>query len=351
MRDRPVDALDLRCRPELRRVGRWIDSDLAGAPELRSWARSVPVDGPWLGRIDKVQLVERGRERGCGAPSVDGSFLEGPQQDVAELAVGHDGEQRPRRIVSDPVHQACDAADRSRGAERRLTVEEREQCGSERPDVGRRPGLTEGSEPLGRSMWRSQRLHRVGCDELLDPCHVEIGECHLAVLGHQEVRRLHIAMNDSLVVRPLQCGGTDHADLTHPTRGERARPGQLIGERLLHQPHDDASPAVVRERRRVHIDDSRQLADRTQRRTLTTEPSPCRFVVHRGLQHLHRHQSVEADLAGGVHRRGTAAAHLDEFVISVELDRRIGARTQAEPLVVAGCQETLVASPYRRSNL
>ncbi len=121
------------------------------------------------------------------------------------------------------------------------------QQSAERPHVGRRARLL-AAGPLRGDVGRRADEHAGGGDGgiPLDLGDAEVGQHDPAVVRHQDVGRLHIAVQDALAVGGTQHVQHGHAHLGGAARGERAVVADDLGERAaLDQLHHDPGAVVL----------------------------------------------------------------------------------------------------------
>jgi hypothetical protein len=216
-----------------------------------------------------------------------------------------DVRRQRRRLVPDVAH----------GDLERVLPLERPAAGqtlvghhAERVHVGQRRGALPGGL-LGRDVGRGAE-HRSGRGELADHGRAgdaEVGEHQGAVRPHQQVARLHVPVNDALLVRGVQRVGRLRHERHRAGRGEPADARERARERvaldILHDQERGAVLAAVV----VDVDDT-GVVDRRHRAGLAAEPLLEARLLQQGReQHLHRHGSAEHVVGAAPHVAHAAA--------------------------------------------
>ena len=189
-------------------------------------------------------------------------------------------------------------AGRVNGGDRRTTGQHLVQHGAKRPHIAPcRGGLTR--EPLrGGVAERADHLGRSGqgIRRAVERRNPEVDEVERPVIVDQDVRRLDVAVDDSLVMGGRQRVGDDRRD--RDSLAGRQRP---FGNALVEWPagdevHDQGGfLGVVDEVARA---DDRRVVDRAERRRLSFEPGSCgRVGDDMRVQALERHDLPRAFVA------------------------------------------------------
>jgi hypothetical protein len=135
----------------------------------------------------------------------------------------------------------------------------------------------------------------------------EIHHAHAAVLAAEDVRRLHVAVDQPLGVRRRQPAGGVEIDSEH---GPIARRWRALAERVERRTFDELHghehvPVVLTDVVDLDHVRVRQLA---QRARLAHQEPPRALGAARGVEQLEGHAPAELRIMGGVHLTHAAAA-------------------------------------------
>ena len=152
----------------------------------------------------------------------------------------------------------------------------------------------------------------------LDLGEAEVQDLHPAVLGHEEVVRLEVPVDDPLLVGSAEALGHLHSDVHGLPHGQGAIPEPVPQRSTLEVLHDGvrdvALPAEIVERKDVRV------GERGNRLGLALEPGESVRVFRELLrQDLHRHFSAEARVLRPVHLAHAACAEGREDLVGTEL--------------------------------
>ena len=146
----------------------------------------------------------------------------------------------------------------------------------------------------------------------LDARDAEVAELGLAVLRHEDVLGLDVAVEHPRFVRRIERPGDLDRRGGRVVPRHRALLGQTIAERApRHELHDDVGLLVVGEPGAVHGDDVRMARERAHRHALTLEPVPRRLVGGSDREDLQGDSALEAGLVRLVDDTEAAATDLD----------------------------------------
>jgi hypothetical protein len=173
--------------------------------------------------------------------------------------------------------------------------------------IGRRP------QHRARARDRARALGREG-----DP---QINELHLALVGQQDVGRLHVAVDDPVPVGVVERVRDAAQRRERPPGPQRALPQDLGERRTLDVLHHDQDALGIAER----VVDRHEVGvvERGSEPRLPFEPA--RHVLRAvGVQALERDQPAEALVLGQEHRRHAARAEAAHDAVAVGVAKRLG---------------------------
>ena len=209
------------------------------------------------------------------------------------------------RVLDDAAHQRHQRLVLPRRTVRRVTGDQREECGAERIHVRGRVG-NGGLERLGRAICGRERQR--GCLEVRlridDARDTEVRNEWTTAGRHHDVARLEVSVNDLLIVRE-----TDRtADIGHDLGRSLPRHGllfDLVVKRSTEQRHHDERFIPRREPGLVYGDHALVLREATHQPPFAVE-SAAGVVVDHAAEHLDRDIPVEFFLTRPVHDRAAA---------------------------------------------
>ena len=142
-------------------------------------------------------------------------------------------------------------------------------------------------------------LHDVAGDRFRE---AEVGDLHAAVRTHEDVRRLHVAVDDPLVVGRGEAGGGLDEDVEAFHQADRAvlvdELIEAVAADVLHREEAVAAVAAhVVDVGEVRVVDSRRRARLLEE---AVDAHGDRRLAR--AQHLHRHRAIQALIVGAVHR-------------------------------------------------
>ena len=149
------------------------------------------------------------------------------------------------------------------------------------------------------------------------PSDAEVGELGLTERRHEDVGRLHVAVDHPPSMRGLQRRGHLHAH--RGDLGPRPRPvshDPVLERAPRREGHDQIGLAVRREARLVQRDDVGMVRQRAHGLAFTDESGLSHVVEHTQREHLDGDGPLVGRLLGPVHDRKAAAADLDRALDS-----------------------------------
>lgn len=305
-------------------------------PPRPAWGRS-PRTSPALGpvglrrqRHDPGRVGRRLRLGRLRLGRVDHRVEHRPRAGVVEpfrRVLGEqpvdDVRQRARvlRLLQLLGHHRGQRRDRGTLVVRRHALDRRVQQSAERPQVGRGARLVPAGPFRGDVGGRADEHAGRGDRRVaLDLGDAEVGEHDPLGVGlHQDVRRLHVTVQDALAVRRTQHVEDGQPDLRGPPRLQQAVLPDELGERLaLDEFHHDPRPVVLLD----HVEDRHRavVADPRDRLGLAQRPrdQPALLVlvdVRREPQLLDGDRPAQRFVLGPPHRaHATTAEHLPQPV-------------------------------------
>ena len=202
-----------------------------------------------------------------------------------------------------------------------VPVEQGVERGRERVDVGRHrrpvPRQHLGRHVLERA-GEAAELHGGGLrpDE---PGDAEVAQLHVAVARHQDVLRLHVAVQDPGGVGGGERLGQPDADGQRPGPLERALGGDLVGQGPAgHVLHDEVGLAQLGEAGVVDGDDGRVARQRPHGGALALEAGHGGLVERGGPDHLDGDVAVQLRLVRPVDDAVATRTDLDQLVELVQ---------------------------------
>ena len=298
--------------------------DLLHQPEIAQQRRGVRVAmlrllGEQALDDDLTPLfaVRHGRQRRRAAVENRGDLLGGRRALERPAAAQHFVEQHAERIQIGALIEALaeqllgrHVVDRAR---RVMRLRDRERAGRIEP----------------REMFRES----------------EVEELHDAVVGHEDVGRLDVAVHDEARVRALQTFGHLHGDVENARRLALSAREPPLHRLAFEQFHDDERPAAVV----ADVEDAADggVAERRGRTGFALEAQDGdEIVADLRRQHLDRHGPLLGEVVGLVdHAHSAAAEFLKNSISATELTKKQGRGSLRRSLTWSGGRHCARSEP------
>ena len=295
----------------------------------------VPGSIPGQHRVRRIAVARQNPQVGQQLPRalvaprrILGQTLEDDPFEVSRQ-IGIAGDHRVGIGMANPVHdcERCLAGERQPAG--RGLIQEHAKRKEVGPVIDHRPDRLLGAHVGGRAHDDVRRCHRCAClvlgsaaarrRELREP---EVQHLHLCRGRDHDVRRLHVAMDDTDGMRCLQRFGDLAAGRYHVPGGERSA-AQLVGQgSAVHVLHRDEVPAFALAD--VVDDGDVGMGERRGRTCLLNEARQLLGgEAPVGAEQLERDPAVQARVVGEKHFAHAAGAKRRQHLIPPERGARL----------------------------
>ena len=167
----------------------------------------------------------------------------------------------------------------------------------------------------------------------------EIGELHVEILGHEDVCRLDVAVDDAHSVRILERAAAFEDHLHHPLERQQVVHDSVLRERAAGDVvHDDVAEFLLD--RSVEQGDDVRMLELSDERGLRQEGASMlaaeRGILGRVAEDLERHVALGKSIASPVHRARCAPPELAEQVVLADRSRHIERHALGSPARLCG---------------